>query len=249
MRWRLTVGMGLTVVGLLVGGLSGWLGGAAPETVDDASVRPARATALGATAAQVDQTAGASPSAPEPGLASPVGAVRGDADPVDELSAPERVALEQALAQHPQKAVELRRIAAFLRLQRQVEAWREARLNGADAATLRALAAPVEAALHAALQAHSLRAGEALQLQAALIADREPDAARRQQALAAWRAEHLTEAPAGVNASERRFLAEQQALVAAHQRLPREQQQPQALALQLEALRQQHFAEPVSSQQ
>lgn len=243
MRLRRRVGMGLAVVGLLAGGLWGWLGGPVPEPAVDAAVRPARVTAL------ADQTVGRSASASDPVLTEPLATARGDTDPVTELGAQERIALEQALAHHPHKAAEMQRVAAFLRLQRQVEAWREARLKGADAEALRALAAPVEAALPAALRARSLRPGEALQLQAALIADREPDAARRQQALAAWRAEHLPEAPVGVDAGEQRFLAEQQAMVAAHQRLPREQQHPLALAAQLEALRRQHFSEPVSFQQ
>lgn len=152
-------------------------------------------------------------------------------DPLHGLSAEERAALSSAVAGHPARDAEMRRIAGFLRLQRQVRAWREARASQPDAAA----AARIEAALPGALAARSVSAGEALQLQAQLIAARDPDAARAEAELAAWRTRHVP-APAGPDHREREFLAAQQALVIAHQG------RADKLEPALEALRLKHFA-------
>ncbi len=153
-------------------------------------------------------------------------------DPLQGLTADERDALTAALAQHPQRDAEMRRVAGFLRLQRQVETWAAAER---EPALRRDLAARIEAALPTALATRSVTAGEALQLQSRLIADREPDTARADAELAAWRTRHVPPA-AGPDTQERAFLAQQQALASAGSL------KPDQLAPALEALRQQHFA-------
>ncbi|RZJ08078.1 MAG: hypothetical protein EOP39_14730 [Rubrivivax sp.] len=155
-------------------------------------------------------------------------------DPVQALSAEERQALQTALAHHPSREAEIRRVAGFMQLQRQVEAWRASRTAQADLITRRALAAPIEAALPAALADRSVSTGEALQLQAQLIADREPDAARASTELAAWRSRHVPPA----DAPDREFLAQQQVLVATYA------SQPDKLEPALDALRRKHFPSP-----
>jgi hypothetical protein len=174
---------------------------------------------------------------PSPPSAAAVLAVRrapAVAAPLEGLSADERQALAAALAHHPSREAETRRVAGFLRLQRQVDAWRDGR---ADPALRQELGTRIEAALPAALAARSVSAGEALQLQAQLIADREPDAARARAELTAWQARHVA-AAREPDASERAFLAQQQGLVAALGR------QPDKLEPALEALRHKHFADP-----
>ena len=175
------------------------------------------------------------PSSPPPAVAAvaprPAPPV---ADPFEGLSADERQALAAALAHHPSRDAETRRVAGFLRLQRQVDAWRDGR---ADPALRQELGTRIEAALPAALAARSVSAGEALQLQAQLIADREPDAHRARDELTAWQARHVA-AATEPDASERAFLAQQQGLVAALGR------QPGKLEPALDALRRKHFADP-----
>lgn len=211
---------GLPVAAMLMG-LAAALWPAAEPAV------PAKA----ATPAPVD--AATQPSGPQP-LAMPtptLAAAPAPEDPMHGLSAEEHAALASALAGHPARDAEMRRVAGFLRLQRQVQAWREARASRPDAAG----AARIEAALPAALAARSVSAGEALQLQAQLIAAREPDPVRADAELAAWRMRHVVAAE-GPGPREREFLAQQQALVVAYQG------KPEKLEPALEALRLKHFA-------
>jgi hypothetical protein len=165
--------------------------------------------------------------------ASPVTAPAA-ADALLDLSPEERQALASALADHPAREAEMRRVAGFLRLQRQVDAWRDSRTAQAEPSARRELAARIEAALPAALAARSVSTGEALQLQAQLIGDREPDADRAVAELNAWRSRHVPPA----ETPDRGFLAQQQALVAAYVG------QPDKLEPALDALRRKHFPNP-----
>lgn len=211
---------GLPVAAMLMGLAAAlWPAAEPAATANAAGPAPVGAATWPATSKPLVTLAGAPAAAPAA------------EDPMQGLSAEERAALAAALAGHPARDAEMRRVAGFLRLQRQVQAWREARAKQPDAAA----AARIEAALPAALAARSVSAGEALQLQAQLIAAREPDAARADAELAAWRARHVV-ASAGPTAREREFLAQQQALVAAYQG------KPEKLEPALQALRLKHFS-------
>jgi hypothetical protein len=191
---------------------------------------PTVPTVVARTSAPAPEASGIKPAPATVVMATPALAP----DPLQGLSPQERQALAAALSGHPSRDAEMRRVAGFLRLQRQVEAWRAARARPGDAAVRQELAARIEAALPSALADRSVSAGEALQLQARLITDREPDPARADAELAAWRTRHVPPA----EAPDRAFLARQQQLVAAHSR------RPDTLEPALEALRRQHFARP-----
>lgn len=119
-----------------------------------------------------------------------------------------------------------------------------ARRQGADAATMEPLARRIDAGLAARIGRGEVSGPEALRLKAALLEVLEPDASRRAQALAAWRAEQLRAHPPAADPRDARLAAEQQALVARWRAQAEPGTPPDALLAELDALRQRIYAPP-----
>lgn len=240
-RWPLVLGGAAAVLG--VGLTQSWEGGA-PATIES---RTAEGTGSPADAPPVAASPTLSSASTPPTVATdrraalpPAPATAPDPVPAG-LGAEQWQQVQAALADHPQRDAELRRIAAFLQLQGRVQAFAEARQRGATRSELAALARPLQAELPRHLALGELSAPEALRLQAALLEVTEPDTAAANQALADWRARHLSR-PTGEAPHDPRevaFAQAQQAALATWQ--AGGGQDPQALERDLERLRSAHF--------
>jgi hypothetical protein len=155
--------------------------------------------------------------------------------------------LRATLADHPQRGVEIARVAAYLQFTAQWQAFLQRRATGAIDDDLRALARTLDDGLGERLAQREMTAGEAAFVKAALLDVLQPDAAARDAALKAWRAEADAAARAAApppDAREAEFARRQAALVAAWQALPPAQRDAQRLEAELEALRQSVFTTP-----
>ncbi len=149
--------------------------------------------------------------------------------------------MQAALADHPQREAELRRITAFLQLQARVQAFAEARQRGATRGELATLARPLQAELPQHLALGELNAAEALRLQGALLELTEPDTTAAAQALADWRDRYVgrPDGEAPQDPREAAFARAQQTALANWQ--AGGGRDPQALEHELEVLRSAHF--------
>ena len=175
--------------------------------------------------------------APSAATASPPAGAAAADDDVAALTPEQRQQLAAALADHPQRDAELRRIAQYMRFQAQLEQWRQA-----DAAKQPALARQLERALDERLARREMSAGEAQQLKAALLSTSEPDATRRAAALTRWQREVGTAALPAVDLREARYLQAQADALARWQALAAAGRDPALLQAELQRLREQAFA-------
>ncbi|MCI1191511.1 hypothetical protein MOJ79_06625 [Calidifontimicrobium sp. SYSU G02091] len=155
--------------------------------------------------------------------------------------------LRATLADHPQRDAEIARVAAYLQFTAQWQAFLQRRAMGAIDDDLRALARTLDDGLGERLAQREMTAGEAAFVKAALLEVLQPDAAARDAALKAWRAEADAAARAAApppDAREAEFARRQAAIVAAWQALPPAQRDAQRLEAELEALRRSVFTTP-----
>lgn len=128
-----------------------------------------------------------------------------DGRPAD-FSTAEWSALKEAVAQSPDPKAELQRVVAYLRFQRGFEQW-QALQNQPDAAVRRQLGERLLEQVPERLRQGEVSSGEALLLTTALLADLEPDEARRQARLEATRAALQAAAPVADQAQQAREAA------------------------------------------
>lgn len=215
------VGAGLALVALVLAGLGAW------AWPDEPGSAPQTAVAESATRPEPIHAEAAAPQAAP--------ATRSERPP--HLSEAQWQELQRALADHPRREAEIRRISDYLVLQSRVQAFKEARDRKAPKAELAALARPLQEALPAHLGRGELAAAEALQLQAALLQATESNPEQVRVSLTAWRERWLQ--PATPDPRDRAFQHEQQALLARWQ--ARGSGDTQALERELEALRARHY--------
>jgi hypothetical protein len=155
--------------------------------------------------------------------------------------------LRATLADHPQRDAEIARVAAYLQFTAQWQAFQQQRAAGVIDDGLRALARTLDEGLAQRLAQREVTAGEAAFVKAALLDVLQPDAASRDAALKAWRAEADAAARAAApppDAREAEFARRQAEIVAAWQALPPPQRDARRLEAELEALRQSVFTMP-----
>ncbi|WP_395704175.1 hypothetical protein [Aquabacterium sp.] len=157
-------------------------------------------------------------------------------------------ALRAEMAQRPDGAAELARLADYLNYSDAAQRFRRLRQGGGTSPELRALAAQLDAGLPDRLARHEMTAGEAQQIKTAVLEVQVDDLAERTQRLQRWRddwrQQQQRQAPPP-DARQAAFLQRQDALVAAWQAQPPALRDPRALEQQLDALRRQSF--PTSS--
>lgn len=169
-------------------------------------------------------------------------AMDADGRPAD-FSPAEWAALKDAMAQSPHPQAELQRVVAYLRFQRGFEQW-QAMQDQPDAALRRQLGERLLEQVPERLRQGEATMGEALMLSTALLADLEPDEARRQVRLEAARAALEAAAPLPDKAQQAReaaLLAEykrrEAAIVAEWQARPAPERNQARLEQALEAAR------------
>lgn len=245
--WHRPLLGGLGLLG--AAGLAGWLWwpGAAPRALADAALPPDATLTAGerraagpvppsATVADLPLTAQAGPPPQAP-----------DAPPPPGLSAEQWQALQASLAGHPQREAELARITALMGFRHDVARLRALRRDGHATPEALALAQRVQAGLPARLAAREISAADAQALQAAALDVLQPDAGRRAEQLAQWRAALAAAQPAEApDARELAFQRGQVALLAAWQAEPAAQRDPAQLQGRIEALRQSLFEAPAA---
>lgn len=173
-----------------------------------------------------------------PGQATPAstgGPGAADASPVPPgLSAEQWAALQTEWRGRADGAAERERLVAYFGWQDAARRWRA---DPSDAA----LAAEVRAGLPARLARREVSAGEARQLEVALLAALEPDPARRVAAVQVFDA--AQPAPAAPDTRTLAYRREQAAAVASWQAVPAAQRDPATLKTELDRLRRVHFAQ------
>jgi hypothetical protein len=216
---------------------AGWLAWH-PEPTGKRAAHLAQAPSEAPPAAQASR-AWASPTAAAP---------RPDAAHPPELSPAQWAALQQSLAQHPQREREIQRVLAFMRLQHRLAAW-QALQGGTDLAQRQALAREVILHLPTHLANRELSASEA----EAILTEMAPVLAPEPEARARWMdAERLRWAahmPATDVAEQQRarqqdeaYQREAQALSARWLATPEHERDPSALEASLQRLREQVYA-------
>lgn len=225
----------LGLVGLLLWQLSPpWSRPADPPAASPAA--PAPVARVGGLPAEVRPPPAATTSAPE----ATTPAVPSAAAPPEGLTAEQWAELQQSLADRPDREAELRRIVGLLRLQRQVETLRDD--TSLPPAQRQALARAIQAELPAQLNAGSVSAAEAMQVQAAVLQVLEPDPQRAEAELRAWRERLQLPTAGGVHPNAEAFEQAQRSLLQAYDQLsPEQRQQQPPLEQQLEQLRAQYF--------
>jgi len=184
----------------------------------------------------------AAPGSQSAQTAMPATATTSAAGTPEGVSAADWAKVQQALAQHPQREAELRRIGQLLSYQSRVRRFQEARQSGAPATELRALARQLDGELDQHLANNEVSAGEAQTLKAALLEQLQPDTAARAMALAAWRRQQAAAAPSQPDPRDATYLQAQASTVAAWQARPAAQRNEAQLSQQLRTLRGQVYA-------
>ncbi len=163
------------------------------------------------------------------------------------ISSAQWSALRAEMAQRPDGAAELARLADYLNYSDAAQRFRRLRQDGDRSAELRALAEQLDAGLADRLARREMTAGEAQQIKAAVLEVQVDDPAERAQRLQRWRNEWQQQQRRDASPPDPRqaaFLRSQDALVAAWQAQPPAQRDPRALEQQLEALRRNSFQTP-----
>lgn len=162
------------------------------------------------------------------------------------LSTDQWQALRAELAQRPDGAAELRRVAEHLAFQDDVRQLRALRQDGTDPSGLLAAAVRIDAALDHRLRERELSGGEASRLKAAVLELTVADPTERSRRLQQWQQARQAEGVASHRPDPREpeFLRRQAAVLAAWQAQPAAQRDPRQLQRDLDALRLASFPEP-----
>lgn len=159
-----------------------------------------------------------------------------DGRPSD-FTAEEWAALKSAMAQTPNPRAELERVVKYLRFQKAFELWQSLQ-EGPDALTRRRLAEKLMAQLPERVAQVEVTCGEALLLQAALLADIEPNEAMRQQRIEQAGSKLCEAAPPAVpDPRDAEYKRREAAIVAAYQALPEGRRDASQLSKDLDAAR------------
>jgi hypothetical protein len=223
--------------GAVAVGVGAWLVGG--EYLD--AVSPASGGSPSVRASASLTAPGASGTAP---AAAPA-RITGESNQTIGLTAEQHQQIREALADHPQRDVEIARVTAYLQFAAQWQHFLARRAAGVGAEELKPLARGLDAELDARLQRHEVTAAEAAQIKAALLDVLAPDAASRQTALQQWRASTAA-APSAADPRAAEFDRRQAEVLAAWRALPPAQRDPQQLEAELEALRVSVFTAPRS---
>ncbi len=150
-------------------------------------------------------------------------------------------ALEAEMKTRPDGPAELARMRDYLAWADTLRRFREARLGGAPAAELATLAQTLDDGLADRLRRAEVSAGEARQIESAIVALTLPDEAQRAERLRQWAATELaTAGPA--DPRQAAFERAQGEILAAWSARPPASRDRAALERELETLRQQTFA-------
>lgn len=177
-----------------------------PSAKDRSPPSPAApATAAPRLAAQ-QQPPATAPSTPS--VASPDAALSGASVP-EGLTPQEWAELRQALADTPDAASELQRIARWLGFQRRGQRFQDALHRQDHGPEALALARQIDGEIDIHLAQGELSGPEALALKSAVLTELEPDAQAREQALASWRQAQVDKAGPGADPRDAAYLAAQ----------------------------------------
>lgn len=161
----------------------------------------------------------------------------GDDGRPSDFTQEEWAALKSAMAQTPNPRAELERVVKYLRFQKAFEQW-QALENAPDVATRRKLAEKLLEQVPERLAQAEVTYGEAMLLQAALIADIEPNEGMRQQRIEQAQARLKESAPqAEADTLLPEYKRREAAIVAAYQALPESRRDPAQLTKDLDAAR------------
>jgi len=150
-------------------------------------------------------------------------------------------AIEAEVGQRPDAPAELQRLRAFLQWSDALRRFREARAGGVPDAQRLALAQELAQGLGERIRNAEVSAGEARQIESAILELSVADEAERSERLRQWAAAELAPA-AGPDPRQAAFERRQVEIVAAGSALPPAARDRAALERELEALRQQSFA-------
>lgn len=155
----------------------------------------------------------------------------------------EWAALKDAMAQTPNPRAELERVVKYLRFQKAFEQWQSLQ-EGPDVATRRKLAEKLLQQVPERLAQAEVTYGEAAMLQAALLADIEPNEGLRQQRIEQAQAQLKAASPQSSPEEQERerrlrdeYERQQNVIVRAYQAQPENQRDPARLARDLDAAR------------
>ena len=176
------------------------------------------------------------PAAPAAELAASSVAAAEATPPPPGVTREQWAAIEAEVSKRPDAPAELQRLHAYLQ-------WSDAlrRFREAPAADHAALAATIEQGLAERIPQGEVSAGEARQIESALLALTGADEAERAERLRQWAATELT-AGAAADPRQAAFERRQAEIVAAWSAEPASARDPAALERELEALRRQSFA-------
>ena len=189
----------------------------APRTVPVPEVRPAAPAAVPATPAAAEVPPGVSPE--------------------------QWAAIQAEVARRPDAAAELQRLRDYLGWSDALSRFRDARTGGAASPEQLALAREIEQGLGERIRRAEVSAGEARQIESAILALTLPDEAERSERLRQWAAAELA-SPAAADPRQASFERRQAEIVAAWSTQPAAARDRAALERELEALRRQSFAPP-----
>jgi hypothetical protein len=185
----------------------------------------------------------------QPGTAPPAAALAAASEAVPpELTPAQWSALQQALADHPQREREIQRVLAYTRLQQRLAAW-EALAGSADLAQRQAVAREVILQLPTHLANRELSAAEAEAILAEMALVLAPDPAQRASWMHAERQRWAAHAPATDLTEQQRarqqdeaYQREAQALSTQWLATPEHARDPSALEASLQRLRERVYA-------
>ena len=183
----------------------------------------------------VRPAARAAPATPPPAAANP------PADLPPGVSREQWAAIEAEVGQRPDAPAELQRLRAFLQWSDALRRFREARAGGVPDADRLALAQVLAQGLGERIRNAEVSAGEARQIESAILELSVADEAERGERLRQWAAAELAPA-AATDPRQAAFERRQVEIVAAWSALPPPARDRAALERELEALRQQSFA-------
>lgn len=199
---------------------------------------PGAAATSSTPQAALDPTTPPPAAGPAPGTTAAPGVPPG-------VTAEQWAALQQEYAGQPDGPAQIARVVAFLQYRQEVQRFRALRDNPqADREALRASARALEAGLDERLARGEVSASEALQIRTATAEVLLPDATARKAAVADWQRALAARSAPAPQAGADEFRRREAEIVAAWQALPAAQRDPDALARQLQALRQQMFDPP-----
>ena len=182
----------------------------------------------------------------EPAPAATLHATAAEANVPPGVSSGQWAAIEAELASRADAAAELQRLRDYLGWSDALRRFRDGRSGDAASAEHLALARELEQGLGERVRRAEVSAGEARQIESALLALLVPDESERAERLRQWAAAELAP-PGPADPRHESFERRQAEIVAAWAARPAAVRDPAALERDLEALRRQSFAVPGGS--